>query len=170
MPEIGEIERSVNLGYVGANLYRWSACPKCGKERWLQIRHAASLCGSCSKRGNHYKGNNVTPNAGRERARVLYQLEPCHICGAGGERHHKDEDAFNNKRDNIEFLCHYHHMKTHGIFEMLQIYNRLRRAATHCARGHPFDAENTRITKEGWRRCRICIAMADKRYRQRKNG
>jgi hypothetical protein len=29
-------------------------------------------------------------------------------------------------------------------------------ARTHCARGHKFTPENTRITKEGWRNCRAC--------------
>ncbi len=27
---------------------------------------------------------------------------------------------------------------------------------THCANGHPYDDENTRITKNGWRRCSAC--------------
>lgn len=31
-------------------------------------------------------------------------------------------------------------------------------AKTHCAAGHPFDAENTYRTADGWRRCRACGA------------
>ena len=27
---------------------------------------------------------------------------------------------------------------------------------THCKRGHERAPENTRITKEGWRKCRLC--------------
>ena len=30
------------------------------------------------------------------------------------------------------------------------------RARTHCLNGHEFTDENTRITPEGWRRCRAC--------------
>jgi hypothetical protein len=30
------------------------------------------------------------------------------------------------------------------------------REATHCQKGHEFTADNTRLTKEGWKRCRIC--------------
>lgn len=30
------------------------------------------------------------------------------------------------------------------------------RAATHCANGHPWNEENTRLTPEGWRSCRAC--------------
>lgn len=28
--------------------------------------------------------------------------------------------------------------------------------ATHCAKGHPFDAQNTTVDKRGWRRCLEC--------------
>lgn len=28
--------------------------------------------------------------------------------------------------------------------------------ATHCANGHPFNEANTRVTPNGWRRCRTC--------------
>jgi hypothetical protein len=29
---------------------------------------------------------------------------------------------------------------------------------THCSQGHPFTAENTYTTPQGWRRCRTCKA------------
>jgi hypothetical protein len=29
---------------------------------------------------------------------------------------------------------------------------------THCPQGHPYDEENTYITPNGWRQCRICRA------------
>lgn len=30
------------------------------------------------------------------------------------------------------------------------------RDRTHCPRGHPYSPENTRVTKQGWRNCRVC--------------
>ena len=30
------------------------------------------------------------------------------------------------------------------------------REATHCRKGHEFTPENTRLTKQGWKRCRTC--------------
>ncbi len=30
------------------------------------------------------------------------------------------------------------------------------RAKTHCSHGHPYDATNTMLSPEGWRRCRAC--------------
>lgn len=31
-----------------------------------------------------------------------------------------------------------------------------KKAMTHCVNGHIFSEENTSITKQGWRRCRVC--------------
>lgn len=43
-------------------------------------------------------------------------------------------------------------------------------AKTHCPQGHPYDAENTRITVSGFRRCRICDrAEASRRYRAKRH-
>ena len=39
---------------------------------------------------------------------------------------------------------------------------------THCKRGHPFDSDNTQITKTGARQCRICLREKTRRYRARK--
>lgn len=44
-----------------------------------------------------------------------------------------------------------------------------KRAATHCAKGHEYTRENTILSKEGWRRCRICYrAAANKASRRYK--
>jgi WhiB family transcriptional regulator, redox-sensing transcriptional regulator len=34
----------------------------------------------------------------------------------------------------------------------------------HCKRGHPFDADNTYYTPEGYRRCRTCLREAQPAY------
>jgi hypothetical protein len=41
---------------------------------------------------------------------------------------------------------------------------------THCDNGHPYDEENTYITKQGWRACREChrIWKQSPKYRARK--
>jgi hypothetical protein len=40
---------------------------------------------------------------------------------------------------------------------------------THCPKGHAFDAENTAISPEGWRRCRRCRADRQLDYLRRKS-
>jgi hypothetical protein len=40
-------------------------------------------------------------------------------------------------------------------------------AATHCAGGHEWTAENTVLSREGWRTCRICVNAARRRRRAR---
>lgn len=35
---------------------------------------------------------------------------------------------------------------------------------THCPQGHRYSAWNTHITKEGWRRCRICFGQYQHTY------
>ena len=35
---------------------------------------------------------------------------------------------------------------------------------THCRRGHEFTPENTRINKEGHRKCRTCVRAAQRQY------
>lgn len=36
---------------------------------------------------------------------------------------------------------------------------------THCDKGHAFDAKNTRIDPQGWRECRACDSISQKRRR-----
>lgn len=40
-------------------------------------------------------------------------------------------------------------------------------AKTHCLRGHPFDEKNTRINKEGARRCRACNRGYSRQHNER---
>ena len=44
---------------------------------------------------------------------------------------------------------------------------RLRPPRTACKRGHPFDAENTYLWKDGARRCKTCIRTASREYQRR---
>lgn len=42
------------------------------------------------------------------------------------------------------------------------------REATHCQKGHEFTPDNTYLTKEGWKRCRVCIREKEARYSDKK--
>ena len=41
---------------------------------------------------------------------------------------------------------------------------------THCPQGHPYTPENTRISKQGWQRCLICLRAKWKRENARRKG
>lgn len=45
-----------------------------------------------------------------------------------------------------------------------------RSAKTHCSNGHLMDEYNTRYSKEGWRRCRLCGAEKTRNYLRKKRG
>lgn len=61
---------------------------------------------------NNPRWNN-TKIAGWQRAKKLYSLEPCELCGRDDNihRHHKDGDKLNNTKKNIQFLCPPCHIK-----------------------------------------------------------
>ena len=50
MVKIGDIKYGGELGYKDSAKWMWSACPECGKERWVQLRKGVPqyiLCQSC---------------------------------------------------------------------------------------------------------------------------
>lgn len=71
-----------------------------------------------------------------------------------------------------QVMSHQRFVFTPGLALGGQASGAKKRARTHCASGHEFTEENTRITPEGWRNCRRCHAdrqlkrMAIKRARQ----
>lgn len=38
---------------------------------------------------------------------------------------------------------------------------------SHCPQGHPYDAMNTVVEKDGWRKCRVCVNERARQYRVR---
>lgn len=76
------------------------------------------LTKTCFKSGSQnvmWKGNVIKPISAGHRARSLYKLEPCSVCGSHeSERHHRDGNRMNNSKDNIDFLCRRHHMIADG--------------------------------------------------------
>jgi len=63
----------------------------------------------------NWKGDKATLFTAHGRCRRLYP-DPifCEVCGKKAERHHKDDDPFNNERSNIQFLCRKHHVEVDG--------------------------------------------------------
>jgi len=63
MPEVGEIKRKRDVGFVGNNKLIWHACIDCGKERWVELEHGEPShlrCRSCGEKANgqnHYRWN-----------------------------------------------------------------------------------------------------------------
>ena len=48
MPEIGEIKRGYDIGYKKSKeRWIWSACKRCGKERWVQLVGGEARWGYC---------------------------------------------------------------------------------------------------------------------------
>ncbi len=63
-----------------------------------------------------WKGEKAGIRSGRSRARKYYPLpKHCQLCSQKAtERHHKDNNTLNNKKDNIMFLCRHCHMAIDG--------------------------------------------------------
>jgi len=91
---------------------------------------------------------NKLADAGRVAAQRLYPTLPaCEGCASvpATNRHHKNGDATDNRRENLAFLCSRCHRALHR--------------KTHCLRGHllpPFDAKR--------RGCRICALERTRFY------
>jgi len=49
MPKIGEITTSDKLGLLGRSREVWTACPICGRERWVRVRYKDNVCSSCGQ-------------------------------------------------------------------------------------------------------------------------
>lgn len=74
----------------------------------------------------YWKGDAARDDVKHARARRLYRvLGNCEQCGGKAtERHHKDDDAGNNERSNIAFLCRRCHMVEDGRLGALRARNR----------------------------------------------
>ena len=67
-----------------------------------------------------WKGNDVGIRNARNRPRRWYKKMPCEVCGnERSEIHHKDENVYNNEKENIQFLCRKHHMEIDGRMKIL---------------------------------------------------
>ena len=44
---LGETKRGFEIGRKGTNYWMWCACPKCGKQRWVYLKHGKSVSKHC---------------------------------------------------------------------------------------------------------------------------
>lgn len=86
--------------------------------------------------------------------RVVYEW----LCGPipeGRGLHHICETPRCVNPKHLQPVDHAEHQVEHG-YKGIEIRAANARAKTHCLNGHEYTPENTRVTKEGWRRCRTC--------------
>ena len=83
----------------------------------------------------NWKGDAVGESAARLRAHRLYRnIGPCTMCGnLKSERHHKDGNPRNNNSENIQILCHYHHMEVDGRLKQVAGFAAKRKETHICA-------------------------------------
>lgn len=94
----------------------WHACPICGEQ--FRTDNSAKSRRTCGKRAcsteskwrKTFKGDRASASAARGRAARLVEARTCERCGRDRsemrlERHHRDENIYNNGRANIEVLC-----------------------------------------------------------------
>lgn len=121
----------------------------------------------CSTRCNHeqlrrlrpdtrYKGDAASEHAKRERAQRRYSLVgvTCEEPGCSKpakDRHHKNEDPGDNRRENLEFLCRAHHRLRHTVANL---------ACLNCGR-------EVEVGKRRKGRCPLCSGYLERTGRER---
>lgn len=70
---------------------------------------------------------------------------------AGHDGLHGDDDRANNRVSNLRWGT-----KSENSYDAVKNGVHPMSSKTHCPQGHPYDLENTVISKQGWRRCLIC--------------
>jgi len=45
--QLGEVKRGIEVGRKGTNYWMWCACPKCGKQRWVYLKHGKPVSKHC---------------------------------------------------------------------------------------------------------------------------
>lgn len=122
---------------------------------------------TCSAECNHeqlrrrrpdtgFKGDAATEHAKRNRAQRRYSLAGV-VCEESGcekpakDRHHKNEDPGDNRRENLEFLCRAHHRLRHTVAKL---------ACSNCGR-------EIEVGKRRKGRCKSCAAYFGRTGRER---
>lgn len=88
-------------------------------------------------------------------------------CPDGQECCHWDDDPTNNRLENLRWATRSENMRDRTRNGR---HNNGTKGATHCKRGHLFDAQNTVVNAKGYRGCRTCRNAADRRRESEKRA
>jgi len=88
VPQIGDIKKASELGYVGRGFYHYDACPDCGIPRWRRNINIGQRCPKCAamlERGNRKASSRLSKRMHElgykgKRNSLLYQ-DFCPQCG-----------------------------------------------------------------------------------------
>jgi len=88
---------------------------------------------------DHYNwmGDKVSEAGGRDRARKMYKLTKCRCGSMAMDRHHKNENTADNRKENISLLCRRCHMEEDGRlvkFVALKLKRQKPKNCVNCSR------------------------------------
>ena len=129
-------------------------------------------------RSHHYSGNPLVQSVdrdgyrfvklnrdGKRRCKFVHRLVVEAFIGPVPEGLvccHNDNDPSNNHLTNIRVDT-----QSSNLMDKIRFGTDSNASKTHCLRGHPFDAENTRIVRGRHRQCRTCAREAHRRWREK---
>lgn len=96
-------------------------CVVCGKTFVRGLTERPARFKSRTRCGFYCRPVKDADKVGRGRARSMYPLQPCEVCGKTGsgqgmtDRHHRNSDRMDNSPENIAFLCRKHHLAAHKL-------------------------------------------------------
>lgn len=129
--------------------------------RWTQRKQGRELRQS-------FAGRYLAVHLGRDRRRYVHQLIAETFIGPrppGKVVCHNDGDVTNNAADNLRYDTRSENnrdMARHGTHRLA--------ARTHCAHGHEYTPENTRLRPHGARLCITCARQRGAAYMRRKRA
>ena len=94
---------------------------------------------------SNWKGDKT--KAPRDRAKLWYKAEVCVVCGSTKEdrrieRHHRDENPYNNTPENILILCSYCHKQAHSPHGLMyRVINDTLESITYVGEEETYDLE-----------------------------